>query len=126
MPGLKLRNRYGPAPIGAFLKPSSPTFLTYAFGTIQPAPVAVVPKYAMKSGHGSLRTMRTRPASTTCTSRTRSLSVFAPEPLYRSNENFTSAAVTGSPLWNFAFFRMTNSYVRPSFESVNDSARHGV
>src|SRR2546425_4633650 len=35
-PGLKLTKRYGPAPIGAFLKPSSPTFSTYFFGTIQP------------------------------------------------------------------------------------------
>ena len=34
-------NLYGPAPIGAFLKPSSPTFSRYFFGTIQPAPVAV-------------------------------------------------------------------------------------
>jgi hypothetical protein len=44
-----------------------------------------------------------------------SLRIFAPAPLWRSNENFTSAAVTGSPLWNVAFLRMTNSYVsRPS------------
>ena len=27
-PGVKLTNLYGPAPIGAFLKPSSPTFST--------------------------------------------------------------------------------------------------
>ncbi len=43
MPGLKLTKRYGPAPIGAFLKPSSPTFSTYFFGTTQPLPVAEVP-----------------------------------------------------------------------------------
>ena len=42
-PGLKATNLKGPAPIGAFLKPSSPTFSTYFFGTIQPAPVAEVP-----------------------------------------------------------------------------------
>ncbi len=29
--------------MGAFLKPSSPTFSTYFFGTIQAAPVAEVP-----------------------------------------------------------------------------------
>jgi hypothetical protein len=29
--------------MGAALKPSSPTFSTYFFGTIQPAPDAVVP-----------------------------------------------------------------------------------
>jgi hypothetical protein len=29
-------------------------------GTTQPMPDAVVPKNAMKSGHGSLSTMRTR------------------------------------------------------------------
>ena len=39
-PGLNETNLYGPAPIGARLKPSSPTFSRYAFGTIQPAPVA--------------------------------------------------------------------------------------
>ena len=42
MPGLNDASLYGPAPIGAFLKPSSPTFSTYFFGTIQPAPVAGV------------------------------------------------------------------------------------
>ena len=40
-PGLNETNLYGPAPIGAFLKPSAPTFSTYFFGTIQPAPVIV-------------------------------------------------------------------------------------
>jgi hypothetical protein len=43
IPGTTLTSRYGPAPIGAFSKPSSPTRSTYFFGTIQPAPVAVVP-----------------------------------------------------------------------------------
>jgi len=43
MPGVNETNLYGPAPTGAFLKPSSPTFSTYFFGTIQPAPVAGVP-----------------------------------------------------------------------------------
>src|SRR5262245_3539633 len=80
----------------------------------------------MKSGHGSLRMKRTRPGSTTCTSRTRSLRSFTPEPLYRSKENFTSPAVTGSPLWNFTPFRRTNSYVSPSFDCVHDSARLAV
>ena len=42
-PGLKLTNLYGPAPTGAFLKASSPTFSTYFFGTIQAAPLADVP-----------------------------------------------------------------------------------
>ena len=42
-PGLKETNLYGPAPIGAFLKPSSPTFSRYFLGTTQPAPVAGVP-----------------------------------------------------------------------------------
>ena len=55
MPGLKDTNRYGPAPIGAFLNPSSPTCSTYFFGTIHPAADAVVPYTLMKSGHGSLR-----------------------------------------------------------------------
>ncbi len=80
----------------------------------------------MKSGHGSFRCKRTRPGSTAWISRTRSLRIFAPEPLYRSKENFTSVAVTGSPLWNFAPLRRTNSYVSPSFDCVNDSARLGV
>src|SRR4029453_10450101 len=44
----------------------------------------------------------------------------------RQKEKFRAAAVTGSPLWNFAPLRMTNSYVSPSFDCVNDSARHGV
>src|SRR6266478_6849479 len=39
-PGLNHANLYGPAPMGAFLKPSSPTFSTYFLGTIQPVPVA--------------------------------------------------------------------------------------
>ena len=42
-PGVRLTKRYGPAPIGAFVNPSSPTFSTYFFGTIHPAPEAVVP-----------------------------------------------------------------------------------
>ncbi len=41
-PGVNDTNLYGPAPIGAFLNPSSPTFSTYFLGTIQPAPVAPV------------------------------------------------------------------------------------
>ena len=39
MPGVNETKRYGPAPIGAFLKPSSPTWVTYLRGTIQAAPV---------------------------------------------------------------------------------------
>src|SRR5207244_3973201 len=54
-PGLKDTNRYGPAPTGDFLNPSSPTCSTYFFGTIQPAADAVVPYMLMKSGHGALR-----------------------------------------------------------------------
>src|SRR2546430_1726915 len=51
----------------------------------------------MKSGHGCLSRMRTRCASTTSTPATRAFSVAAPPPRYRSSENFTSSAVTGSP-----------------------------
>ena len=43
MPGLNETKRYGPAPTGALLKPSSPTFSRYFRGTIQPAPVARLP-----------------------------------------------------------------------------------
>jgi hypothetical protein len=43
IPGVNDTKRYGPAPTGAFLKPSSPTRSTYFLGTIQPAPVAGVP-----------------------------------------------------------------------------------
>ncbi len=42
-PGVNETNLYGPAPTGAFLKPSSPTLSTYFLGTIQAAPVAGVP-----------------------------------------------------------------------------------
>jgi len=42
MPGVNDTKRYGPAPTGAFLKPSSPTRSTYFFGTIQAALVAGV------------------------------------------------------------------------------------
>jgi hypothetical protein len=45
--------------------------------------------------------------------------------LYRSKLNFTSSAVTGSPLWNFRPRRSLNSYVSPSALSVHDSARLG-
>ncbi len=72
---------YGPAPTGAFLKPSSPTFSTYFFGTTQPMPDAVVPKNAMKSGHGSFKTIRRRWGSGVCTSLTRSLMSLAAAPL---------------------------------------------
>ena len=41
MPGLVLTNLYGPAPIGCFLKPSSPTSVRYFFGRTRPAPLAV-------------------------------------------------------------------------------------
>src|SRR5439155_247292 len=77
----------------------------------------------MKSGHGSLKWKRTRPGSTIWTSRTRSLRSLAAAPRYRSKENLTSSAVTGPPLWNFTPLRRTNSYVRPSFDTVHDSAR---
>ena len=42
-PGLNEANLNGPAPTGAFLYASSPTFSMYFFGTIQLAPVAEVP-----------------------------------------------------------------------------------
>ena len=42
-PGENETSLKGPAPIGDFLNPSSPTFSTYFLGTIQPAPVAEVP-----------------------------------------------------------------------------------
>ena len=42
-PGVNDTNLYGPAPTGAFLNPSSPTFSTYFLGTIQAAPVAGLP-----------------------------------------------------------------------------------
>src|SRR2546429_9953337 len=80
----------------------------------------------MKSGHGSFRWKRTRAGSTTSTSRTRSFRSGAAAPLYRSKENFTSSAVTGSPLWNRGPRRSTNSHVRPSRDIVHDSARLGV
>src|SRR5437660_196547 len=38
MPGLNETTLYGPAPMGAALNPSSPTFSTYFFGTIRPTP----------------------------------------------------------------------------------------
>src|SRR6266540_1104839 len=44
------------------------------------------------SGHGCFIRNRTRCASTISTAATRDFSVVAPEPLYRSNENFTSSA----------------------------------
>ena len=43
MPGFVLTNLYGPAPIGCFLNPSSPTSVMYFFGTTSPAPLAGVP-----------------------------------------------------------------------------------
>src|SRR5262249_61700272 len=52
-PGVKETNLYGPAPIGAFLNPSSPTFSTYFFGKIQPAPLAPVQKVG-SCGDGAL------------------------------------------------------------------------
>src|SRR4030095_17221106 len=80
----------------------------------------------MKSGQASLSTNRTRFGATTWTSFTFSLRSRADAPLYRSKVSFTSSAWTGSPLWNLAFLRRTNSYVSPSFETDHDSARLGV
>src|SRR2546426_11256628 len=56
MPVVHDTNRYGPAPTGAFLKPSSPTFSTHFLGTTQPAPAAGDAWNVMKSGHGCLTT----------------------------------------------------------------------
>src|SRR5436309_766902 len=42
-PGVWLTNLYGPAPMGCLRNPSSPTCVTYFFGTTSPAAVAVVP-----------------------------------------------------------------------------------
>src|SRR5439155_8497212 len=50
----------------------------------------------------------------------------AAAPLYRSNENFTSSAVSASPLWNTTPLRTTNSYTSPSFDVVQDSASDGA
>src|SRR2546426_12814003 len=44
--------------------------------------------------------LHARPGSTISTAAALSLSAFAEMPRYRSNENLTSSAVTGSPLWN--------------------------
>ena len=48
--------------------------------------------------------------------------IFAPPPRYRSKENFTSSAVTGSPLWNFIPGRSVNSALWPSLAMDHDSA----
>src|SRR2546427_1580702 len=77
----------------------------------------------MKSGHGSLRTNRTVSGSMISTWRTRRFSSLAPAPLYRWKLNFTSSALTGSPLWNLRPRRSLNSYVNPSGLSVHDSAK---
>ena len=79
-----------------------------------------------KSGHGALRRKRTRFGAGVSTAATRSLNALFAAPRYRSNENFTSSAVTGSPLWNLVSFRRTNSYESPSAEVVHDSARLGA
>ena len=52
----------------------------------------------MKSGQGCLSLKRTRLASGVSTAATRSFSALFAAPLYLSYENFTSSAVTGSPL----------------------------
>src|SRR2546425_1705012 len=80
----------------------------------------------MKSGHGSFRRKRTRYGSTTSTAATFSFNRLAAAPLYRSNENFTSSAVSASPLWNTTPLRTTNSYTSPSFDVVQDSASDGA
>ena len=80
----------------------------------------------MKSGHGCLSRKRTRPASGVSTAVTLSLRPRAKMPRYRSNENLTSSAVTGSPLWNFTPRRSTKSYTSPSGETAHDSARLGA
>src|SRR5712691_11902639 len=80
----------------------------------------------MKSGHGCLRRKRRWAESGVSTAATLSLRAFADTPRYRSNENLASSAVTGSPLWNLTPLRSTNSYTRPSGETVHDSARLGA
>src|SRR6185295_2776589 len=97
MPGFWPTNLYGPAPIGAFLKASSPTCSTYFFGTIQPAPVSVAYE-VRKSGQGCFNLKRTSRGDTISTDSTRDFNKSLPEPLYRSNENLTSSGVMGSPL----------------------------
>src|SRR5262245_18794212 len=73
-PGVYETNLYGPAPTGAFLKPSSPTFSTYFFGTIHTAPVALDAN-VRKSGQASLRPKRTRDGAGKSIAGTRSLNV---------------------------------------------------
>ena len=80
----------------------------------------------MKSAHGLLRRKRTRCGSTASTAATCALNVAEATPLYRSKENFTSSALSASPLWNFTPLRSTKSYVSPSLETVQDSARLGA
>src|SRR2546428_12563959 len=64
-PGVWLTNLYGPAPMGFLRNPSSPTCVTYFFGTTSPAAVALVLYKVMKSGHGSLSSQRIVGESTT-------------------------------------------------------------
>src|SRR5215813_11165465 len=64
-PGVNETNLYGPAPTGAFLKPSSPTFMTF-YGTMATGAGWIVPKkYVEKSGQGCLKRKRTRDGSST-------------------------------------------------------------
>src|SRR2546425_766548 len=77
----------------------------------------------MKSGQGSFKWKRTVRGSTISTCSTRVWNSLNPVPRYRSKLNFTSSAVTGSPLWNLRSRRSLNSYMSPSGLSVHDSAR---
>src|ERR687887_141291 len=44
----------------------------------------------------------------------------------RANDHRTASAVTGSPLWNFAFFTRWNVHVLPSADVSHFSASHGT
>ena len=44
----------------------------------------------------------------------------------RSSENFTSAAASARPLWNFTPLRSANVHCLPSGETFHDSARTGL
>src|SRR3989440_422648 len=120
-------NFQGPVPTGALPpKASSPTFSVCLFGTML--------KYTSRSsssGKGLSVTMWIVSGSTIRTSFTARMLPYCgdfffslPGSVTRSKENFTSSAVSGSPLWNFTPRRSLNSQV-VSFSAFQEVASDG-
>src|ERR687885_2160142 len=115
----------GPEPIAASFFDRSLALACATFcETIEALALAMYGKMVTFGCLSTNTTVRSSGVSTWSISVNRLLATDPSTLRIRSKVNFTSAEVSGSPLWNLAW-RSLKLYVLPSCEIVHDSARSG-